>query len=96
LRAFELSRRLGWEKSRLSHHIARMEARGLVGREPCDTDHRGAFVVLTPTGRAAIEVAAPGHVEGVRRHFIDLLTPEQLEVLADITDTVLTELERRE
>jgi DNA-binding MarR family transcriptional regulator len=93
LRAFELGRELGWEKSRLSHHVSRMVARGLVTRERCPDDQRGAFVVVTDAGRAAIEAAAPGHVAAVRRHFIDLLSPAQLDTLAAITDTVLSSLD---
>jgi DNA-binding MarR family transcriptional regulator len=81
MRAFELGRELGWEKSRLSHHIARMVERGLVRREKCETDQRGAFVVVSKKGRKAIEAAAPGHVEGVRRHFIELLSPAELDTL---------------
>src|SRR3546814_13458713 len=53
LRIFELGAQLEWEKSRLSHHLRRMEQRDLIVREECDTDRRGAFVVLTPTGRVA-------------------------------------------
>src|SRR5256885_14445810 len=71
LRAFELGRATQWEKSRLSHHITRMADRGLVQRESCPSDSRGAFAVLTPKGRAAIEAAAPKHVEHVRRWFVD-------------------------
>ena len=89
LRAFELGQELGWEKSRVSHHVSRMVARGLVRREKCPSDQRGAFVVVTERGRAAIEAAAPGHVAAVRRYFIDLLTPAQLDVLATATSTVL-------
>ncbi|MEY2402736.1 MAG: hypothetical protein QOD38_287, partial [Acidimicrobiaceae bacterium] len=63
LRAFELGRATQWEKSRLSHHITRMVDRGLVARESCESDNRGAFVVLTAAGRRAIETAAPVHVE---------------------------------
>src|SRR5512134_1046964 len=66
LRIFQLGRFLQWEKSRLSHHLRRMEARGLVERRECDTDRRGAYVVLTARGRAAVEAAAPGHVAEVR------------------------------
>src|SRR3546814_8318710 len=79
LRIFELGAQLEWEKSRLSHHLRRMEQRDLIVREECDTDRRGAFVVLTPTGRVAIEGAAPKHVAEVRDAFIDALTPDQLE-----------------
>jgi DNA-binding MarR family transcriptional regulator len=91
-RVFELGRATQWEKSRLSHHLTRMAQRGLVARETCPTDFRGAFVVLTDAGRAAIEAAAPQHVEHVRRWFIDALTPEQLEALADMSEAVLDRL----
>jgi len=83
-----LAGRMLWSKSRLSRHISRMEERGLVTREECTTDARGAFVVLTADGMQTIVDAAPEHVESVRRHFIDLLTEEQiaaLEAIANIT-----------
>lgn len=92
LRAFELGGATQWEKSRLSHHITRMVDRDLVRRESCPTDSRGAFVGLTAAGRKAIEAAAPRHVEQVRRWFIDSLTPEQLDALAEISDAVLAKL----
>jgi DNA-binding MarR family transcriptional regulator len=91
-RVFELGRATQWEKSRLSHHLTRMAQRGLVARESCPTDSRGAFVVLTDAGRRAIEAAAPQHVEHVRRWFIDALTPEQLDALAEMCDAVLERL----
>ncbi len=91
-RLSELGCQLGWEKSRVSHHISRMETRGLVQRAKCPTDQRGWFVVLTDAGRQAIEAAAPGHVAVVRRHFIDLLSAEQLRTLNDIAETVLDNL----
>lgn len=93
LRAFELGGVTQWEKSRLSHHITRMADRGLVKRESCPTDSRGAFVVMTAAGRKAIEAAAPRHVEHVRRWFIDSLTPEQLDALAEISDAVSANLD---
>ena len=93
MRAFELGRELGWEKSRLSHHISRMADRRLVERQKCTSDRRGAFVAVTPAGRKAIEEAAPGHVAAVRRRFVDHLTPDQLHVLTEISDTVLAGLE---
>jgi DNA-binding MarR family transcriptional regulator len=92
LRPFELGRVAGWEKSRLSHHLTRMERRGLVEREICPTDNRGALVALTASGRSAIEAAAPFHVEQVRRWFLSALTPEQLEALTTISQTVLAGL----
>jgi DNA-binding MarR family transcriptional regulator len=92
LRAFELVAELEWEKSRLSHQLRRMEDRGLLVREECETDRRGAFVVLSPAGRAAIEEAAPSHVADVRRWFVDALTPAQLDALAQISEAVLARL----
>ena len=92
LRPFELGRATQWEKSRLSHHLTRMEERGLVKRESCPTDNRGAHIVLTATGHKAIEAAAPRHVDHVRRLFIDALTPEQLDALADIAETIVAKL----
>jgi DNA-binding MarR family transcriptional regulator len=92
LRMSELADGILWSKSRLSHQVARMEARDLVRREGCAGDARGTFCVLTPAGRRAIEEAAPDHVESVRRHLLDVLTPEQVEALAGITTTVVERL----
>jgi DNA-binding MarR family transcriptional regulator len=92
LRAFELVNGLGWEKSRLSHQLRRMEGRGLVEKGACDTDRRGSFVVLTEAGRAAIEAAAPHHVADVRRWFFDALSPAQVDALLDVTSTVQAHL----
>ncbi|MEM9653257.1 MAG: MarR family transcriptional regulator, partial [Actinomycetota bacterium] len=89
LRLFELGEILQWEKSRLSHHIARMAKRGLVTKEPCDDDRRGSYVVITDTGRREIEGAAPGHLTTVRRLFVDRLTPQQLDAVADIAELIL-------
>ena len=88
MRAGELGRATGWEKSRLSHHITRMEARRLVERQDCVTDGRGLLVAITDRGRTAIEDAAPGHVQAVRKFVIDILTPEQLEMLAEVGEAV--------
>ncbi|MPZ52980.1 MAG: MarR family transcriptional regulator [Acidimicrobiia bacterium] len=93
LRSYELGSRLQWEKSRLSHHLSRMERRGLVTRETCESDARGLFVVITPRGMDTIEKAAPHHVDDVRDNLIDLLTPEELDVLADISERVLAQLD---
>ncbi|MEU5696750.1 MarR family winged helix-turn-helix transcriptional regulator [Actinosynnema sp. NPDC020468] len=81
VRARDLGVAVGWERSRLSHQVARMEKRGLVVREVCPEDARGSMVRLTPAGRAAIEAAAPGHVDTVRRYLFDVLTDEEVSVL---------------
>ncbi|MEV8362776.1 MarR family winged helix-turn-helix transcriptional regulator [Streptomyces niveus] len=91
-RVSELADRMLWSRSRLSHHLARMQQRGLVVREECATDGRGAVVVLTDEGTRTIEQAAPPHVESVRRHFIDQLSPEQIEAFATIGETVVGRL----
>jgi DNA-binding MarR family transcriptional regulator len=93
LRVFELASALGWERSRLSHHLARMQRRGLLVREDCPTDRRGAFVVLTDQGRTAIEQAAPAHVETVRRLVFEGLTDEQVRSLQTLTESVLGRLD---
>lgn len=88
-RANELADRLMWSTSRLAHHVGRMERRGLVAREPCEDDRRGATVGLTPEGWGALKAAAPHHVASVRRHFIDLLSRDELEALERISEKVI-------
>ncbi|MFE6520791.1 MarR family winged helix-turn-helix transcriptional regulator [Streptomyces sp. NPDC057794] len=95
-RQLDLARALEWEKSRMSHHIARMARRGTVAREECPEDGRGAFVVITDAGRAAIEAAAPRHVAAVRELFMDHVTPAELRVLAEISERVLARLDEGE
>lgn len=89
----DLSRALEWEKSRMSHHIARMAGRGLVVRQECPEDGRGAFVAITEQGRTAIEAAAPLHVEAVRRLFLDHVTPAELRTLGEISARVVEKLD---
>lgn len=93
VRVSDLARALQWEKSRVSHHVTRMERRGLVKREECADDGRGAFVVLSPGGLAAIDQAAPGHVRTVRRVVFDTLSQDDTEALAAVIDKVLARLE---
>jgi DNA-binding MarR family transcriptional regulator len=94
LRVFEISDALAWEQSRVSHQLARMQRRGLVAREECQSDARGAFAVLAEAGRAAIERAAPAHVEIVRQLVFDGLSSDQLAALTAITSDVLERLAR--
>jgi DNA-binding MarR family transcriptional regulator len=92
LRARELGTGIGWDRSRLSHHLTRMEKRGLVVREECDEDARGLTVRLTEAGRRAIEGAAPGHVECVQRTFFDLISNKELKTLGAVFDRVIDNL----
>lgn len=96
VRVTDLARALSWEKSRASHHLTRMERRGLVKREECSDDGRGAFLVLTRGGRTAIEQAAPGHVRAVRSLVFDDLTKAEIEVLESALAKVLARLGQRQ
>src|SRR4051812_12026819 len=84
-RVFEITATLAWEQSRVSHQLARMQRRGLVAREECPTDARGAFVVLTEAGRAAIERAPPAPRGTGRQLGFDGLTPPALPALPALT-----------
>src|SRR4051794_28191383 len=88
LRSFELGRLLRWEKSRLSQHLGRMQNRGLVSRDRCLTDQRGAVVTITQQGRDLITASAPLHVANVRDVFIAHLTEAELRTLVTIGDKV--------
>ncbi|AZK97876.1 MULTISPECIES: MarR family winged helix-turn-helix transcriptional regulator [Streptomyces] len=92
MRSRELGLEVGWERSRLSHQIIRMEKRGLVTREACADDARGAMVRLTASGRAAIEGAAPLHVETVRQFFFDPLTSHEVDTLGTLIGKMLDAL----
>jgi DNA-binding MarR family transcriptional regulator len=89
LRMTQLAEASASSKSRLSHAVARMEARGWVLRTDCPTDRRGQVCQLTDEGFAALEAAAPGHVDQVRRSLIDRLTPEQVEQLRAISEAIV-------
>ena len=96
LRSFELGHRLHWEKSRLSQHLGRMQNRGLVVRQRCLTDQRGAVIALTPRGSDLIRTAAPQHVADVRDVLIDHLTPAELDMLDTIGSKVHDRLQELE
>jgi len=94
LRMTDLADATSQSRSRLSHQISRMEARGLVRRDECEGDKRGTFAVLTSQGMATIERVAPDHVEHVRRHFIDRLTPRQLDEVRDAFQPIVDYLRK--
>ncbi len=91
-RARDLAAQLLWSTSRLAHHVGRMEQRGLVSRQPCADDARGALISLTEQGRATLQEAAQPHVASVRRHMIDLLTADEVAALDTIAGKVVTHL----
>ncbi|MBE2998353.1 MarR family transcriptional regulator [Nocardiopsis sp. HNM0947] len=80
-------------QSRMSHAVSGLEREGLVRRSKRPGDRRTTLVELTGDGRAALEGAAPGHVEEVRRVLFDALTPEQVRQLDGISAAVLGALD---
>jgi DNA-binding MarR family transcriptional regulator len=93
VRARDLGKSLGWDRSRLSHLLKRMEARGLLVRKDCSADARGLDVEITPAGRKAIEQAAPGHLKFVRTHFFDLLSRDEQDALASVSRKLMAALQ---
>lgn len=89
LRFGDLAGILRVPKAHITYRFRRLEERGLVEREPCPTDARGAFAALTAAGRDAIVTAAPTHVASVRTHLLDHLTPAQLEVVGEAMRAVV-------
>ena len=94
VRAKALCHALGWEISRLSHQITRMEAGGLVKRETCPKDGRGFEVCLLEPGRQLIERALPLQNSEVKHCFGDVLPTEQLDCLVDISEAILGHLQK--
>ncbi|WP_433053381.1 MarR family winged helix-turn-helix transcriptional regulator [Dactylosporangium sp. CS-033363] len=92
LRMSELAVKTRSSRSRLSHAVTKLESRGWVKRRDCDDDKRGQFADLTDEGFAALVSAAPGHVETVRTHLFDPLTPQQIEQLRLISEAITTTL----
>ncbi len=88
MRMSTLAERTQLSRSRLSHQVDRMTRAGLVTRQECAQDGRGMFAVLTEQGWETIVAAAPDHVESVRRHLVDRLTPEQFEAFGQACITV--------
>ena len=93
LRPGALGDAIAWEKSRLSHQLTRMVARGLVERVECDTDGRGSWVVLTRAGRLALLRAMRDHATAIRSLFFDVLEPHEKQAIADASARVLEQLD---
>jgi DNA-binding MarR family transcriptional regulator len=95
LRMSDLASRSLSSRSRISHAIARLEENGWVCRQASPADGRGALAILTDEGFAALAAAAPGHVETVRQHLFDRLTPDQVGQLRVICERLLEQFEGR-
>ncbi|WUR61732.1 MarR family transcriptional regulator [Micromonospora chokoriensis] len=93
MRSSELAAHIGWERSRLSHHLGRMERRGLIRRQECATVPRGAEVLLTKTGAEAFGGATFPHLRAIRELFVDALTPDQIAAAGEIATALQRNLD---
>ncbi|HBU82595.1 MarR family transcriptional regulator [Paenibacillus sp. UMB7766-LJ446] len=89
LRQQELADSMDWDKSRLSHHLTRMEKRGLVMRKPLDTD-RGIQVMITPAGKSKLDDARPYLSKAIRKHFFEQLTDQDIELIKKLAERTNT------
>jgi DNA-binding MarR family transcriptional regulator len=92
LRPYQICEALNWEQSRLSHQLTRMERRGLIARQECAADGRGAFIELTPAGADVIGSAAPRHVATVRGLVFDQLSESQRAAFEEACAAIVTAL----
>ena len=83
LRMSLLADELAHSRSRITHTVRRLEGSGLVARQACEVDGRGVNCTMTDVGYARLQAAAPGHVEAVREHLVDVLTDDQLRALGE-------------
>ncbi|GAB1818537.1 MarR family winged helix-turn-helix transcriptional regulator [Herbidospora sp. RD11066] len=88
LRSSDLAATIGWERSRLSHHLGRMDRRGLIRRENCTSDNRGAEVVLTEEGASAFGRATVPHLRAIRELFVDALSPDQIASAGELAQAL--------
>lgn len=94
LRSSQLATLIGWERSRLSHHLGRMENRHLIRRVACADDIHGVDVIATDTGRETFRAASIPHLHAVRELFIDALTPQQFAYLDETSAALRQHLAR--
>ncbi len=92
MRMSDLAAAVYFSRSRLSHAISRLEHNGWIRREQCPSDRRGSSAVLTEDGFKVLEAAAPDHVESVRAHLFDQLSPTEQEQLRDVSETLVRHL----
>ncbi len=93
LRMSDLASVVNASPSRLSHAVGKLEDRGWVQRSPSTCDKRSTMCTLTEAGFEVLKDNAPGHVEAVRTHLFDALTPEQVTQLEQICTAVVDKLD---
>jgi len=89
LRMSDLASRVILSASGVTRSVDQLEARGLVSRCVFEEDRRGQLATITLEGRALLRKATDGHVQGLRRHFVDHLSRSDLEHLAGSLRAVL-------
>ena len=89
MRMHDLAASVLLSRSGLTRLVDRLEREGLIKRESCETDARGSFAVLTEPGREKLNAARRTHLDGVRRHFLEHLSPQELDHLGELWDKVL-------
>lgn len=89
MRQQALAESLGWAKSRLSHHLTRMQQKQLVERQ--EADQRVVLVVLTKSGKAKLDAARPVHAESVRRNLLSRLSEQQIESIVRVSNLLCDE-----
>jgi DNA-binding MarR family transcriptional regulator len=92
LRASDLADQIGWDRSRLSHHLNRMEARDLISRAPCKIDSRGTELLITETGRNLMREATGPHFAALKELFANTLNAKEIDQLAKITGKLTARL----
>lgn len=83
IRQQELADKMGWSRSRLAHHLVRMEKRGLVERR----SEKGHIVqvIITPEGTAAFDAVLPVSATAIKRYFLDLLTEQDIDSISRLS-----------
>lgn len=93
MRSSRLADQVAWERSRLSHHLGRMEKRGLIVRQAADGDSRGAEVVLTEEGARLYRRASAPHMHAIHDVFVEPLTAEQITVITEAMSALRAHVE---
>lgn len=89
MRQQALAESLGWDKSRLSHHLTRMQQRELIERR--ESEPRAVFIVLTKQGKTKLDAARPVHAESVRRNLLSRLSEQQTETIVRVSNLLVEE-----
>jgi DNA-binding MarR family transcriptional regulator len=88
MRMAQLADALAHSRSRVTHTVTRLERSGLITRGSSPDDGRGVVATMTAEGYDLLVRMAPIHVDGVRKHLVDLVSPEDFAALGRVMDAV--------